>query len=110
SRLSRDLPRAAVTPYAADVGHQRDFGHLADRLARGRWSTLQPIEHVPWLRGGDLLHDERGRWLLDHRPHAEDVQEGAGSHGRADRFSLRQINAARWTWRSRRFAVDCLFV
>ena len=33
SRLPGDFSRASSAAYAAYVGHQRYFGHLADRLA-----------------------------------------------------------------------------
>src|SRR3989441_2144841 len=73
-RISGYLPRPAAAPHAADVGDQRDLGHLARGIARARGSGLRHARDVAGLYRRHLLEPQRDRWVPDHRPHAAHVQ------------------------------------
>lgn len=67
------LKGAFVAAYPADVSHQRVPWHLAGGIARGNWGRPGGREHRAWDCSGHGCDHQRGRWLSDHRSHAQDV-------------------------------------
>src|SRR6185436_2514150 len=74
-RPSRHFEGAAASAHAAHGRYQRHLGHLSGGLAGCRRGGLRAGGDLARLRRSDLRHDQHGRRLPDHRPHAPHVPE-----------------------------------
>src|SRR5215208_2097069 len=85
-RLRGDLEGAEHAPHAAQVGDERDPRHRdPGRVHRAGHRERRHPRQGPGVHRDRVRHDQRGRRLPGHRPHARDVQgAGAAAGGRGE--------------------------